>query len=62
VRQVEKDLPRTQPYHQTFQMQEYQDSLREVLLGYARIDPEVGYVQGMNFIAAGLVYHARSGF
>lgn len=43
-------------------MQEYQDSLREVLLGYARIDPEVGYVQGMNFIAAGLVYHAKSVF
>jgi len=55
-------LPRTQPEHATFQISEYIDSLREVLIGYARLDCEVGYVQGMNFIAAALVYHSRSSF
>ena len=29
-------------------------------MSYARFDREVGYVQGMNFIAATLVYHASS--
>ena len=30
-----------------------------MLLDYALADPEIGYVQGMNFIAAAIVYHAR---
>lgn len=60
LKQIEKDLPRTQPEHSTFQIPEFINSLREVLVGYARLDWEVGYVQGMNFIAAALVYHSRS--
>ena len=31
-----------------------------MLVGYAELDPEVGYVQGMNFVAATLVYHAMN--
>jgi hypothetical protein len=62
LRQIEKDLPRTQPENPTFQLPEYLNTLREVLVGYARLDWEVGYVQGMNFIAAALVYHSRSSY
>lgn len=32
--------------------------LNEVLIGYAEVDFEVGYVQGMNFVASALVYHS----
>lgn len=32
--------------------------LKEVLIGYAELDYEVGYVQGMNFVASALVYHS----
>ena len=31
--------------------------LKQVLEEYAHIDEEVGYVQGMNFVAATLIYH-----
>jgi hypothetical protein len=36
--------------------------LREVLVGYAHLDLEVGYVQGMNFVASAIVYHAHSSY
>lgn len=36
--------------------------MREVLIGYAQLDSEVGYVQGMNFVAAALVYHSYNSF
>lgn len=62
IRQIDKDLPRTQPDNTTFQNPEYQATLKEVLICYAKLDREVGYVQGMNFIAAALVYHARNAF
>jgi hypothetical protein len=62
LRQIEKDLPRTQPEHRTFRLPEYVGSLKEVLVCYAKHDAEVGYVQGMNFIAAALVYHSPSSF
>ena len=35
------------------------EGLKEVLVSYASADPEVGYVQGMNFVAGALVYHLR---
>ena len=31
--------------------------LKQILIGYAEIDEKVGYVQGMNFVAAALLYH-----
>lgn len=34
------------------------EMLNEVLIGYASVDYEVGYVQGMNFVASSLVYHS----
>jgi hypothetical protein len=37
---------------------EVQNSLIRVLVAYAHYEPVIGYVQGMNFIAASLLYHA----
>jgi hypothetical protein len=31
--------------------------MRNVLIAYSKYDPQVGYVQGMNFIAGALLYH-----
>lgn len=36
--------------------------MKEVLIAYAQLDAEVGYVQGMNFVAAALVYHSRNSY
>jgi hypothetical protein len=60
LKQIDKDMPRTQPEHPTFQSPNYIAAMREVLVEYCRMDGEVGYVQGMNFIAACIVYHARN--
>jgi hypothetical protein len=35
-----------------------QGALRRVLSTFAKYDPQLGYVQGMNFIAAALLWHA----
>ncbi|KAL2514415.1 Ypt/Rab-GAP domain of gyp1p superfamily protein [Forsythia ovata] len=49
-KQIEKDLHRTFPGHPA--LSEYgRNSLRRVLLAYARHNPSVGYCQGMNFFA-----------
>ena len=62
VRQIERDIPRTQPDHPTYNHPKLLNSLRDVLLGYAKLDKEVSYVQGMNFLAAALVYHGRTSY
>lgn len=54
--QIERDIDRTFPRHLHFEKEgegtsEGQDSLRNVLQMYARTDNEVGYCQGMAFIA-----------
>ncbi|KAE8717288.1 Run and tbc1 domain containing 3 [Hibiscus syriacus] len=46
-KQIEKDLMRTFPGHPTLN----RDSLRRLLLAYARHNPSVGYCQAMNFFA-----------
>ena len=58
--QIEKDLRRTQPNSATFQNILYLSKLKETLLTYHQIDPEVGYMQGMNIVASIVVYHSRS--
>eukprot|EP00298_Acanthocystis_sp_HF-20_P011761 c19560_g1_i1.p1 GENE.c19560_g1_i1~~c19560_g1_i1.p1 ORF type:complete len:417 (-),score=137.36 c19560_g1_i1:91-1341(-) len=61
--QIKKDLARTFPSHEFFsqidpitnkrsQNIEAQNKLFEILHAYAVLDPDVGYCQGMNFIAA----------
>lgn len=47
-RQVELDLPRTQP---EWLSDENRQMLRRVLRGYAARNPRLGYCQGMNFLA-----------
>ncbi|KAI3677113.1 hypothetical protein L1987_86737 [Smallanthus sonchifolius] len=53
-KQIEKDLPRTFPGHPALN-EEGRNSLRRLLLAYARHNPDVGYCQGMNFFAAMLL-------
>eukprot|EP00742_Colponemidia_sp_Colp-10_P016328 GILJ01018699.1.p1 GENE.GILJ01018699.1~~GILJ01018699.1.p1 ORF type:complete len:272 (+),score=44.22 GILJ01018699.1:87-818(+) len=53
---IERDLNRTFPTHVMFQEEGVgQAKLRNVLHAYANIDPEVGYVQGMGFLAGTLL-------
>lgn len=50
---IERDINRTFPRHVFFRhLGEGQDRLRRVLQAYARLDPEVGYCQGMGFLTA----------
>ncbi|KAG8500895.1 hypothetical protein CXB51_002896 [Gossypium anomalum] len=49
-KQIEKDLPRTFPGHPTLN-DNGRDSLRRLLLAYARHNPSVGYCQGYNLIS-----------
>ncbi|KAL3825940.1 hypothetical protein ACJIZ3_021969 [Penstemon smallii] len=49
-KQIEKDLPRTFPGHPALN-ENGRNSLRRVLLAYARHNPSVGYCQAMNFFA-----------
>ena len=52
--EIDRDLDRTFPRHQLFVRRNGsgQESLRNILRGYASIDPEIGYCQGMGFMAA----------
>jgi hypothetical protein len=59
--QIVRDITRTFPTHISYKEDggHGQQRLRRVLNAYATHDPEVGYVQGMNFIAAYLLFHAN---
>lgn len=59
--QIVRDITRTFPTHSSYKEDggPGQQRLRRVLNAYAIHDPEVGYVQGMNFIAAYLLFHAN---
>lgn len=52
VRQIEIDLPRTFPGHRALADPASLGPLRRVLCAYAVRDPERGYTQSLNFIAA----------
>jgi hypothetical protein len=49
---IEKDLARTFPRHRRFASLSGQRSLGRVLRAYAAFDVDVGYCQGMSFVAA----------
>ncbi|KAM7526263.1 hypothetical protein LguiA_016165 [Lonicera macranthoides] len=49
-KQIEKDLPRTFPGHPALN-ENGRNSLRRLLVAYARHNPSVGYCQAMNFFA-----------
>ena len=57
VRQIELDLKRTYPDEQYFNSKEGENSLRRVLIAYCKYDANLGYVQGMNYIVAALLWH-----
>ncbi|WOK92948.1 hypothetical protein Cni_G01640 [Canna indica] len=52
TRQIDHDLPRTFPSHPWLDSPEGQASLRRVLVGYSFRDSDVGYCQGLNYVAA----------
>mmetsp|Transcript_28410 Transcript_28410/g.50566 ORF Transcript_28410/g.50566 Transcript_28410/m.50566 type:complete len:300 (-) Transcript_28410:434-1333(-) len=55
--QIDLDLLRTYPDEEYFSGQG-KAALRRVLLALAKYDPSLGYVQGMNFIVAALLWHS----
>lgn len=55
---IQRDVERTFTQTQFFAKQETQDALIRILIAYAHYEPVISYVQGMNFIAAGLLYHS----
>ena len=57
LRQIELDLKRTYPDERYFNSKEGEDTLRRVLVAYCKYDPNLGYVQGMNYIVAALLWH-----
>lgn len=57
---IENDLKRTFPNDKFFQSSEAKKTLFNVLKAYNLYDNKWGYVQGMNFIAASLVYHSSA--
>jgi hypothetical protein len=50
--EIDKDLHRTFPAYRRVSSPEGQEAMRGVLHAYAAFDPEIGYTQGLNFIAA----------
>ena len=59
IRQIELDLHRTYPDEAYFaDNSPGYVSLRRVLMAFSKYDSNLGYVQGMNFIAGALLWHA----
>ncbi|XVE72492.1 hypothetical protein DITRI_Ditri11bG0043400 [Diplodiscus trichospermus] len=52
TRQIDHDLPRTFPGHPWLDTPEGHAALRGVLVGYSFRDSDVGYCQGLNYVAA----------
>ncbi|CAL5406225.1 hypothetical protein CsSME_00026923 [Camellia sinensis var. sinensis] len=52
TRQIDQDLPRTFPGHPWLDTPDGHATLRRVLVGYSFRDSEVGYCQGLNYVAA----------
>jgi len=59
-KQIALDIRRTHPEIEFFAGSgEGVQSLERVLQCYAKYDPKIGYVQGMNFVTASILYHAE---
>ncbi|KAJ8528382.1 hypothetical protein K7X08_022074 [Anisodus acutangulus] len=52
TKQIDHDLPRTFPGHPWLDTAEGHTALRRVLVAYSFRDSDVGYCQGMNYVAA----------
>lgn len=57
---IENDLKRTFPQDDFYKNPKSTKILYDVLKAYTLYDNTCGYVQGMNFIAASLIYHSSS--
>jgi Rab-GTPase-TBC domain len=59
IRQIELDLHRTYPDESYFSdTSSGYFALRNVLIAFSKYDSNLGYIQGMNFIAGALLWHA----
>ncbi len=54
---IQRDLPRTFPAHDFFRDKRGQEILYQLTRCYSLYDEEVGYTQGISFIAAALLLH-----
>ncbi|KAI8968890.1 rab-GTPase-TBC domain-containing protein [Mycotypha africana] len=54
---ITRDLHRTFPHHSFFQTSEGQEALFNVVKAYSIYDSEVGYCQGLSFVAGPLLLH-----
>ena len=52
---IGKDIDRTFPGHALFEGAKGQNSLRRILSAFALHNPEMGYCQGLNFVAGFLL-------
>ncbi|VDN19740.1 unnamed protein product, partial [Dibothriocephalus latus] len=59
---IQRDLPRTFPAHDFFKDRKGQEILFQLNRVYALYDEEVGYSQGISFIAAALLLHVKQAF
>jgi hypothetical protein len=56
---ITRDLHRTFPHHPYFQSYQGQESLFNVVKAYSLYDPEVGYCQGLAFVAGPLLLNVN---
>lgn len=56
---ITRDLHRTFPHHPYFQSAVGQESLFNVVKAYSLYDPEVGYCQGLSFVAGPLLLNVK---
>jgi hypothetical protein len=57
IHQIDLDIDRTFPSQKFFGSAD-KASLRRILISISLYDPSVGYVQGMNFLAGAILWHA----
>ena len=57
--QIMKDIDRTQSESLTFQNPAFKEKMKNILMCYGYEDPQIGYIQGMNMILSGLLFHIK---
>lgn len=53
-----KDVPRSFPEYTFFETPQSRENLTRILFAYAASDPEVGYCQGLNFVAGCILLYS----